>query len=117
MLDPFLKDNRQQLYRGLSPKDTRSCFAVAFGEKGRERYVVRTFRGKKFPVFREEVLQWAEEAIKDTEYAGYFVNGRPTIGWYKGWLKRMEFTTGILRPLEQTRAEWNTPENLETYFG
>ena len=67
-------------------------------------------------MFREEVLKWAEEANKDTEYASYFVGGRPTIAWYKGWLKRMGFTTGILRPLEQTRAEWNTEENLETYF-
>ena len=36
--------------------------------------------------------------------------------WYKGWLKRMGFTTCILLPLEQTRAEWNTEKNLETYF-
>jgi len=28
----------------------------------------------------------------------------------------MEFTTGILRPFEQTRKEWNTEENLQTYF-
>jgi hypothetical protein len=28
----------------------------------------------------------------------------------------MGFTTGIRRPLEQTLAEWNTEENLETYF-
>jgi hypothetical protein len=28
----------------------------------------------------------------------------------------MGFTTSILRPLEQTRAEWNTEKNLETYF-
>jgi hypothetical protein len=28
----------------------------------------------------------------------------------------MGFTTCILLPLEQTRAEWNTEKNLETYF-
>ena len=28
----------------------------------------------------------------------------------------MEFLTGSLRPLEQTRAEWHTAENLKTYF-
>jgi hypothetical protein len=43
--------------------------------------IVRTLRGKKFPVFREEVQKWAEEAIKDTEYANYFVGGTPTIAW------------------------------------
>ena len=67
-------------------------------------------------LFMEEVVQWVEEAIKETEYADYFTNGKPTTTWYKGWLKRMEFTTRVLRPLEQTRAEWNTAENLEIYF-
>jgi hypothetical protein len=28
----------------------------------------------------------------------------------------MEFLTGHLRHLEQTRAEWYTTENLENYF-
>ena len=28
----------------------------------------------------------------------------------------MEFTTGVLRPLEQARSEWYTVENLATYF-
>jgi hypothetical protein len=59
---------------------------------------------------------WNEEAIKDTEYAACFVDGKPTIGWYKGWLKQIEFSTGVLRPLGQTRREWFTPENLATYF-
>ena len=58
----------------------------------------------------------ANEAIKDMDYAEYFVDGKPTIGWYKGWLKRIAFGTEVLRPLEQTRHEWFTPENLDTYF-
>jgi len=28
----------------------------------------------------------------------------------------MEFNTGTLRPLEQTRSAWYTPETLEAYF-
>ena len=28
----------------------------------------------------------------------------------------MEFTTGVLRPLEQARKDWYTVENLVTYF-
>ncbi len=28
----------------------------------------------------------------------------------------MEFTTGVLRPLEQARKDWYTVENLTTYF-
>jgi hypothetical protein len=100
---------------GLSPQKPGGAALPLHLEK-RIANVVRNLRGKKFPVFREEVLQWAEEAIKETEYADYFTNGKPTTAWYKGWLKRIEFTTGVLRPLEQTRAEWNTTENLQIYF-
>jgi hypothetical protein len=54
---------------------------------------VRALRQRKFHVFPEEVLRWAAEAIEGTEYAAYFKGGKPTTGWYKGWLKRMELTT------------------------
>ena len=78
--------------------------------------LVKHLREQSFPVFREDVLKWAEEAIEGTDYAQYFKNGKPTRGWFYGWLRRMEFLTGHLRPLEQTRADWYTPENLKTYF-
>ena len=67
--------------------------------------VVRNSRGDFFVVFREKALQWAEEAMKETEYADYFTNGTPTTTFYKCWLKRMEFTRVVLRPLEQAKAE------------
>ncbi len=102
-------------YVGVSPQNPGASALLSHLEK-KVAAVVRNLRAKKVPVFREEVLKWAEDKITDTEYAAYFEEGKPTIGWYKRWLKRMEFTTGVLRPLEQSRAEWNTPENLETYF-
>ena len=68
-------------------------------------------------MFREEVLEWAEEAIRETEHADYFTHGKPMTSWYiKGLLRRMEFTIGVLRPLEQKRVEWNTSINLKIYF-
>jgi hypothetical protein len=78
--------------------------------------IVRGLRARKFPVFASHVIRWTAEEIKDTEYAKYFVNGEPTEGWYRGWLRRMEFTTGVLRPLEQARKDWYIVENLVTYF-
>ena len=77
---------------------------------------VKELRRRKFPVFPEEIMKWAAEEIAGTPYADNFPDGMPTTGWYRGWLRRMEFTTGVLRPLEQTRAEWYTPENLAAYF-
>ena len=62
-------------------------------------------------------MAWAAIEIKGTEYESYFApDGKPTRGWYQGWLRRMDFLTGHLRPLEQTREEWYTEKNLETYF-
>jgi hypothetical protein len=65
----------------------------------------RGLRARKFPVFASEVMGWAAKEIKETEYAKCFVGGQPTEGWYRGWLRRILFTTGVLRPLEQARSE------------
>ncbi len=65
---------------------------------------VMHLRERQFPVFPDDIRKWAAEAIEGTAHTAYFTNGRPTSGWYQGWLRRMEFLTGHLRPLEQTRA-------------
>ncbi len=40
----------------------------------------------------------------------------PTRALYRGWLGRMEFLTIALRPLEQTKADYNTLENMTAYY-
>ena len=99
----------------ISPQKSRGSALPSAIEK-RIATIVRGLRERKFPVFSEEVRRWAAEAIEGTDYAEYFVDGKPTVAWYKGWLKRMEFGTRVMRPLKQTRHEWFTPENLDTYF-
>ena len=101
--------------KGVSPQKPGGVALPSSIEKKIAK-VVRDLRQRKFPVFPEEIMRWAGEMIDGTEYASYFPDGMPTVGWYRGWLKRMEFTTGKLRPLEQTRAEWHTEENLAAYF-
>jgi hypothetical protein len=51
-------------------------------------------------VFPGDVLKWALEAIEETDYAEFFPDGKPTRGWFYGWLRRIEFLIGNLRPLE-----------------
>ena len=78
--------------------------------------IVKHMREQFYPVFQEDVIKWAAEAIAGTGYESYFPNGKPTRGWYRGWLSRNEFLTSALRPLELTRKEWYTAENLASYF-
>ena len=71
-------------YVGVSPQ--KPCgSALPSHLENRVANVIRNLRGKKFSVFREEVLKWAEEAIVDIEDARYFVGGKLSLGWYKGW--------------------------------
>ena len=100
---------------GISPQKPGGVLIPSSIEK-KIAFTVKELRRRKFPVFPEEIIRWAAEEIEGTVYADNFPNGVPTTGWYRGWLRRMEFTTGVLRPLEQTRAEWYTPENLAYYF-
>ena len=46
--------------------------------------IVCGLRAMKVPIFASEVISWAAEEIKGTEYANYFVDGEPTKGWYRG---------------------------------
>ena len=78
---------------------------------------VKVYRERKFPVFPEFVIGWAAEEIRATPLADLFPpDGVPTYGWFKGWLGRQNMLTGSLRPLEGTREDWFTAENLRTYF-
>ena len=72
---------------------------------------------RHFLVLLEEIIRWVVYEIQGTPLADMFPpDGIPSKGWYRGWLDRMEFNTSALRPLEQTRSAWYTPENLESYF-
>ncbi len=76
----------------------------------------RKLRAQKLPVFRDDVIAWATYLIKNTPAAENFVNGEATVGWYQNWLRRQNMHTGAERPLELTRQEWLSPDNLEKYF-
>jgi hypothetical protein len=74
-------------------------------------------RERHFLVFHEEIIRWAAYEIQRNPLADLLSpDGIPSKGWYLGCLDRMEFNTCVLRPLEQTKSAWYTPENLESYF-
>ncbi len=66
---------------GVSPQKPGGFVLPSHLEK-RIAAVVRNLRAKKFPFSREEVLNWAEDAIADTDYVAYFMEGKPAIRWY-----------------------------------
>jgi len=63
----------------------------------------KRLREQHYPVFSEDFIKWEKETIEGTDYAKFFPNGNLTRGWFYGWLRNMEFLTGNLAPLEQTR--------------
>jgi hypothetical protein len=42
--------------------------------------MVKHLREQKYPVFPDDVLKWAAEAIEGTDYAAFFPSGMPTRG-------------------------------------
>jgi len=89
---------------GLSPQKPGSVSLPSHIEK-KIATVFRGLRERKFPVFASEIMRWAAGEIAETDYAIKFPDGKPSEVWYRGWLRRMEFTTGILRPLERARSD------------
>jgi hypothetical protein len=78
--------------------------------------LVRWLRAKKLPVFPEDVMGWATELIKGSPHVASFRDGRATDGWYRSFLKRQGLKTGAERPLETTRAQWLSEDNLKSYY-
>ena len=67
--------------------------------------LIKGYRGRKLPVFGDDVMGWCTELIRGTVYEKNFPpGGRGTEGWYRKFLHRTGMTTGIERPLEITRG-------------
>ena len=45
----------------------------------------------KSPVFPEKIINWAAEDVKGMVYEDMLVYGKTSRGWYRSWLRRMDF--------------------------
>ncbi len=46
---------------------------------------IKHLRENHYPVFPDDVMKWAIEAIEGTDHASHFVGmGKPIRGWYRG---------------------------------
>ena len=104
--------------RSKDPEDVKKFlggrfFSVEFEEGLAD--LVRYYRSHFAPVFKSQVIEWAmaelgRNGLKDG------VRKRMSTGWYYGWLKRVNMDTATEKPLEISRLEWATSDNLKIYF-
>ena len=78
--------------------------------------LVRALRRRMMPVFVDDVMAWMTEKIDGTSYAENFSDGKANENWYYEFLRRQGMLTDTERPLETTREEWLTEENLLKYY-
>ena len=78
--------------------------------------LVKKMREKKLPVFPSDVKAWCTSLIEGTPAQSRFLEGKASEGWYRNFLRRNNLETGAFSPLEMTRAEWLTPDNLKVYY-
>ena len=69
---------------------------------------VECFRALKFPVFKADVMAMGESIIEEGSHV--------TDMWYAGFLKRWNLASSNFRPLECSREEWGTSENVKVYY-
>ena len=70
----------------------------------------------KLPVFPDDVKGWCTTLIAGTPAQELFQDGKASEGWYRVFLRRTGLETGTIRPLEMTRAQWLTVDNLKKYY-
>ena len=67
-------------------------------------------------MFPDDVKGWCTALIAGTPAEKLFVDGKASEGWYRAFLRRSGLETCAFRPLEMTRAEWLTVDNLRKYY-
>ena len=116
-----VKNARENGGVAVTPQKPGGCYLPSYMEK-EIASAVRNLRSRDMLVFPEDVKAWCKELVEGTPYHNNFLGDdgkeRPTAydGWYRGFLERNNFLTGPMRPLEMTRAEWFTAENLAKYY-
>jgi hypothetical protein len=75
---------------------------------------IEFLRAAKLPVFKVDVVSHAWRALVESGQDQLLHD--LTDGWYRGFLRRMNWTTGHMTPIETTREAWLTPDNLEKYY-
>mmetsp|Transcript_49990 Transcript_49990/g.130204 ORF Transcript_49990/g.130204 Transcript_49990/m.130204 type:complete len:282 (+) Transcript_49990:248-1093(+) len=71
----------------------------------------------KLPCFRFMIMNYVNVLIKNTAIAAQLKHKEVRRHWYYNWLGRCKrLTTANIRPLEITRAQWATPENVATHY-
>ena len=74
-------------------------------------------REMKLPLFRFMVVNYLNVLIKGTVYEEQLRHREVRRHWYYNWLGRCKrLTTANIRPLEITRAQWATPENVSKHY-
>lgn len=74
-------------------------------------------RELNLPIFRFMVLNYVNVLIRDTAFAERFKDREVRRDWYYNWLSRCKrLSTANIRPLEMTRAQWCTPENVQKHY-
>ncbi|KAL1526897.1 hypothetical protein AB1Y20_015588 [Prymnesium parvum] len=74
-------------------------------------------REMQLPVFRYMVLNYINTLVAGTSIAENFKDREVKRHWYYRWLGRCKrLKTANLTPLEMTRAQWATPENLKKHY-
>ena len=74
-------------------------------------------RELNLPIFRFMIMNYVNTLIAGTSLAEQLVGKEVRRHWYYNWLGRCQrLTTGNIRPLEITRAQWATPENVKKHY-
>jgi len=79
--------------------------------------LVLVLRQMQLPCFRFMIINYVNTLIKGTAIAEQLKHKEVRRHWYYNWLSRCKrLTTANLKPLELTRAQWATVENVEKHY-
>jgi hypothetical protein len=77
---------------------------------------IRARRRLKYPVYKFDVIEWANKLIQDTPVQKNFKGGIVSDNWYYSFLTEYDLSTEDLRPLDITRKKWETSGKIKEHY-
>ena len=102
---------------GQPPVKPGPATIIPYEVEHRLEFLCLALREMNLPVFRFMVMNYVNVLIEGTVFAEKLAHREVRKCWYYNWLGRCKrLTTANLRPLEVTRAQWATPDNVKRHY-
>jgi hypothetical protein len=108
---------RASLRPGEGPHRGGAQLIIPYEVEHKLESLCLALRELNLPIFRYMIMNYVNTLIRGTSIVEKLKHKEVRRHWYYNWLARCSrLKTANIRPLEMSRAQWATPENIKRHY-